>query len=98
MYNKIIDPITCHQYSLSSESGKRLLKQYVKQFYDGGNNDDLMNIGPDIAKKNPLFDTFKLKRKQQESLSGKKYSPLVRNIKKKFFIFKNPTKKVNYRN
>ena len=93
MYNKIIDPITSHQYSLSSESGKRLLKQYVKQFYDGGNNDDLMNIGPDIAKKNPLFDTFKLTRKQQESLSGKKYSPLVRNIKKKIFNFQKPYKK-----
>ncbi len=93
MYNKIIDPITCHQYSLSSESGKRLLKQYIKQFYDGGDNDDLMNIGPDIAKKNPLFDTFKLTRKQQESLSGKKYSPLVRNIKKKIFHFQKPYKK-----
>ena len=35
MFNYIIDPTTNQEYSLFSTSGKRLLKQFVKQFYGG---------------------------------------------------------------
>ena len=38
MYNQIINPLTNEKISIFSNQGKELLKQYVKQYKNGGMN------------------------------------------------------------